>query len=85
MSADVEQLGLRVFPIPERDTAAVTAATGDSGTPSFGRKVWASTWPKLIAVGIVLGLWQLLYMSGWRPAYVLPSPVGNVPGARASR
>ena len=55
MSADVEQLGLRVFPTPERDTSRSDHGTGDSGTPSFGRKIWASTWPKLIAVGIVLG------------------------------
>ncbi len=74
MSADIEQLGLRVFPTPERDATVVTTTTGRSGTPSFGRKLWASTWPKLIALGIVLALWQLLYTSGWRPAYVLPSP-----------
>jgi NitT/TauT family transport system permease protein len=36
-------------------------------------KVWASTWPKLLAVGLVLGAWELLVLSQWRPIYVLPS------------
>src|SRR3954451_23154273 len=74
MSADVEQLGLRVFPTPERTGTAATDTDARSGTASWGRRLWASTWPKLIAVGIALLVWQLLYASGWRPAYVLPSP-----------
>jgi NitT/TauT family transport system permease protein len=40
----------------------------------FGRKAWAWGWPKLLAIGLVLAFWQVVYMSGWRPAYVLPSP-----------
>jgi sulfonate transport system permease protein len=39
-----------------------------------GRRLWAWSWPKLAAVGLVLGLWQVVYWSGWRPDYVLPSP-----------
>ncbi|CAN5155622.1 ABC transporter permease [soil metagenome] len=41
---------------------------------STGRRVWASTWPKLAAVAIALGLWQLVVLSGWRPEFVLPAP-----------
>lgn len=36
--------------------------------------VWTWVWPKLIAIALVLGAWQLVYLSGWRPDYVLPSP-----------
>jgi NitT/TauT family transport system permease protein len=39
------------------------------------RRVWASTWPKLAAVVLGLGLWQLVVLSGWKPEYVLPGPV----------
>jgi NitT/TauT family transport system permease protein len=39
------------------------------------RRVWAWVWPKLLAVGLVLGLWQVVVWSGWRPEYVLPGPV----------
>jgi NitT/TauT family transport system permease protein len=42
--------------------------------PGRGRGLWSWAWPKLLAVGLVLLLWQLVYWSGWRPAYVFPSP-----------
>ncbi|MBK6763287.1 MAG: ABC transporter permease [Micrococcales bacterium] len=38
-------------------------------------RVWAWSWPKLLAVGLVLGAWQLVVWSGWRPEYVLPGPI----------
>jgi NitT/TauT family transport system permease protein len=38
------------------------------------KKIWNWSWPKLLAVAIVLGLWQLLIVFEWRPIYVLPSP-----------
>src|SRR5579875_3109399 len=34
-----------------------------------------AAWPKLAAVAIALLLWQLVFWSGWRPDYVLPSPI----------
>ncbi len=34
--------------------------------PSLGSRAWASLWPKLLAIAIVLGGWQLLVMSGWK-------------------
>jgi NitT/TauT family transport system permease protein len=41
---------------------------------SFGRRAWTATWPKLAAIAIAIGAWQLLYWSGWKPHYVFPSP-----------
>jgi len=38
------------------------------------RRVWAATWPKLAAVALGLGLWELVVLSGWKPEYVLPGP-----------
>ncbi len=40
----------------------------------WGRRIWAWSWPKLLAVAIVLAAWQLVVWSGWRPEYVLPGP-----------
>jgi NitT/TauT family transport system permease protein len=31
----------------------------------FARKTWAAIWPKLLAVGLVLGAWQLFYLSNF--------------------
>src|SRR5439155_1545537 len=41
---------------------------------SLGRTIWSRTWPKLAALAIVIGLWQLVVASHWRPQFVLPGP-----------
>jgi NitT/TauT family transport system permease protein len=38
------------------------------------RKIWATVWPKLLAIAIVIGVWELVYLSGWKSAAILPSP-----------
>ena len=38
------------------------------------RRVWASLWPKLAAVALILATWQAVVWSGWKPDYVLPGP-----------
>ncbi len=47
-----------------------------AGSPrlEFAARAWAATWPKLAAIAIALGLWQLVVWSGWRPEYALPGP-----------
>ncbi len=40
----------------------------------FGRRLWAGTWPKLIAIGLVVGIWQFAYWAEWKDPWVLPSP-----------
>ena len=42
--------------------------------PSRATRIWAAAWPKLLAVAIVLIVWQLVVWSGWKPEYVLPGP-----------
>jgi len=41
---------------------------------TWGGRMWAWLWPKLVAVALMLGTWQLVVLSGWRPDYVLPGP-----------
>ncbi len=53
--------------------AQAESAGRRSGQGSFGA-VWSATWPKLVAVVVVLVLWQVVAWSGWRPWYVLPGP-----------
>lgn len=43
--------------------------------PSRDRGGIRSLVPPLIAVVLVLVLWEIIYLSGWRPHYVLPSPL----------
>ncbi len=40
----------------------------------LGRRVWQATWPKLLAIGIALAIWQVVVWTGWRPEYALPAP-----------
>src|SRR4028119_1525485 len=54
-------------------TVARTALEKKRG-PGLAWKLWQSAWPKLLAVGIALALWQVVYLTGWKPAFVLPSP-----------
>jgi NitT/TauT family transport system permease protein len=41
---------------------------------SRAQAAWAAVWPKLAAVVVVLGVWELVVASGWRPPYLLPGP-----------
>lgn len=76
------------------DTLATTGGTADGDTlsgldaldiaaqekgASRGRRLWASFWPKLAALGLALSLWQAVVASGWKPEYVLPGPATVFP------
>jgi NitT/TauT family transport system permease protein len=39
----------------------------------LARKSWAVLWPKLLAIAIVLAIWQVAHLSGWK-SYVLKGP-----------
>jgi NitT/TauT family transport system permease protein len=38
------------------------------------QRLWRAGWPKVAAVAIGVLVWQLVVVSGWKPAYVLPPP-----------
>jgi NitT/TauT family transport system permease protein len=46
-----------------------------SSKPPLANALWRGTWPKLAAIAIAIGLWELVVISGWKPSYVLPGPV----------
>ncbi len=39
----------------------------------IARKAWAAAWPKLLAIALVLAVWELVTLSGWKH-YVLKGP-----------
>jgi NitT/TauT family transport system permease protein len=42
----------------------------------IARKAWAAAWPKLLAVAIVLAIWELITLSGWKHLVLKgPGPV----------
>ena len=40
-------------------------------------RVWTSLWPKVLAVVIVLAVWQLIHVSGWKKE-IFPGPGGTL-------
>jgi len=47
-----------------------------SGAPGSdgARRIWAASWPKLLAVAIFLFAWQALVWTGWKNETILKSP-----------
>jgi NitT/TauT family transport system permease protein len=57
------------------EIAGLDALEAHLGThPSRGRLIWSTVWPKLAAVALALGIWQIVVWSGWKDDYVLPGP-----------
>jgi NitT/TauT family transport system permease protein len=61
--------------LQENEIRGLDALQDGSPVSPRAHALWGATWPKLAAVAIALGLWQLVAISGWRPSYVLPGPV----------
>ena len=36
-------------------------------------RIWGGTWPVLLAIAIVLAIWQLIHLSGWKEN-IFPGP-----------
>lgn len=54
------------------------AAAGRRRTPRLtARGVVEAAWPKLLAVLIVVAIWQAIYVSGWKPDYRFASPAAT--------
>jgi NitT/TauT family transport system permease protein len=66
MAADTEAAALAGL-----DSLELRQAGGSAG--GRARKIWGAVWPKLLAIAIVIGAWELIHLSGWKSA-ILPGP-----------
>jgi NitT/TauT family transport system permease protein len=55
------------------DRLELARAPGDHGGLRLVRNIWMAAWPKLLAVALVLAVWQVVHLTGWKH-YVLASP-----------
>ncbi|MFI0792272.1 ABC transporter permease [Micromonospora rubida] len=62
--ADAEISGLDALEIAGRQKTTTTRTA----------TIWASTWPKVAALAIVIGAWQAVVWAGFWPPYSLPGP-----------
>src|SRR5512142_252944 len=47
---------------------------GNARPGEIGGRVWRALWPKVLAVAIVLGVWELVYLLKVKPHDILPGP-----------
>ena len=77
MAADTGATGLTTAAEPEAaalaglDNLELQQAKGSASDRA--RKIWGAVWPKLLAIAIVLGAWELIHLSGWKSS-ILPGP-----------
>jgi NitT/TauT family transport system permease protein len=71
MAGNVTHLPTRSAEVAGLDALEAPSASRESVL----RRAWATTWPKVLAVLIVLAVWQVVVWTKWRPEFVLPSPV----------
>jgi NitT/TauT family transport system permease protein len=48
------------------DSLELNAARSDRGPGKIARAAWASLWPKLLAIALVLIIWELVHLTGWK-------------------
>ncbi|MFG1654473.1 ABC transporter permease [Micromonospora sp. NPDC049275] len=61
--SDAEISGLDALEIAGQEKEATRVA-----------RLWAATWPKLAALAIAVGIWQVVVWSGWKDPWALPGP-----------
>ncbi len=43
------------------------------GATGFASRAWAGLWPKVLAIALVIVVWELIHLTGWKK-FVLPGP-----------
>jgi NitT/TauT family transport system permease protein len=51
-----------------------TAGSSRPSAGEMGTRIWNSLWPKLLAIALALGIWELVYLAGFKSPVVLPGP-----------
>jgi NitT/TauT family transport system permease protein len=74
MSVDITAKPAKELNEAELSELTVESEIDEEKRPSVVMQVWNNLWPKVVAIGLVLLVWQLVYLSGWRPEVVFPSP-----------
>ena len=55
------------------DSLELQPGQGQQDPGRLARKAWAALWPKLLAIALVVAVWELITLTGWKK-YVLKGP-----------
>jgi len=55
------------------DSLELQPGRGQQDPGRLARKAWAALWPKLLAIALVVAVWELITLTGWKK-YVLKGP-----------
>src|SRR5580693_4853764 len=73
--------GRDVVPAYAERLAWLEAQEAETPPERLGRRLavrgWAALWPKVLAIAIVLAIWQLIHVSGWKKL-IFPGPSGTL-------
>ncbi len=56
------------------DQLELEPVTESGRAGQLAARAWAALWPKLLAIALVIAVWQLVYLSHWKPPELLASP-----------
>ncbi|MDT5220386.1 MAG: sulfonate transport system permease protein [Mycobacterium sp.] len=59
----------------ELNDAIRITAPADPGRLGVTHRIVVAMWPKLVAISVIVTIWELIVLSGWRPSFILPGPV----------
>jgi NitT/TauT family transport system permease protein len=57
--------------------AQETETPADQRGRRLANRAWTALWPKVLAIAIVLAVWQLVHVSGWKKL-IFPGPAGTL-------
>src|SRR5215471_16657202 len=63
--SDATQPGAEASAIAGLDSLEIGLPGSGTEPGRIARKAWSATWPKLLAIALVLGAWQLFYLSNF--------------------
>ncbi|GAA3387067.1 ABC transporter permease [Cryptosporangium minutisporangium] len=63
----------------ERELAGLDALELAPERRDLGRRLWRSTWPKVLAIVISIAVWQIVVETGWRSRTILAPPSEVIP------
>jgi NitT/TauT family transport system permease protein len=73
MSVDATAVPVSII---DAELAELAVEGGLTAEPrrSIVARAWSAAWPKIVAIGLVVLVWEIAYLAQWKPESVFPGP-----------